>query len=250
MSVIYNPFSLEGKSILVTGASSGIGQATAIECSRMGAKVIITGRDEKRLNETFQNLEGNDHEMVIAELLNQDDLDKLADAVPALDGVVFNAGKGNTLPLNFIKREDIDKVFNINTFAVMLLNKTLIRKKKINKGASLVFTSSIAAVTMAHGNGLYSAAKAALTSYMRTCARELADKKIRANAVLPGMVATRLIEGGAISEEEKQRDAESYPLKRYGTPNDIAWGIIYLLSDASGWVTGTSLYIDGGKTMR
>ncbi len=250
MGVNYNPFSLEGKTILVTGASSGIGQATAIECSKMGAKVVTTGRDETRLKETFESLEGDGHQMVMAELTSQDDLDRLAMSVPVLDGVVYNAGKGNTLPLSFIKREDIDKIFDINVFSVMLLNKVLVRKKKINKGASLVFTSSIAAVTMAHGNGLYSAAKAALTSYMRTCARELADKKIRANAVLPGMVATKLIENGSISEEEKQRDAETYPLKRYGHPTDIAWGIIYLLSEASGWVTGTCLYIDGGKTMR
>lgn len=250
MGVTYNPYSLTGKTILVTGASSGIGRTTAIECSKLGAKVIITARNEERLNETLSSLEGNDHFAIVADLTKQEDIDNLVANLPVLDGVVFNAGIANTKPINFIKSEDIFRIFQTNTFAPMLLNKAIIKGKRYEKNASIVFTSSIAALTNANGNALYSASKAAVSSYMRSCARELADKKVRANAVLPGMVATKLISGGSISDEELARDEATYPLKRYGQPEDIAWAIIFLLSDASSWITGLNLIIDGGKLMR
>ena len=213
MGVNYNPFSLEGKTILVTGASSGIGKTTAIECSKMGAKLVITGRNEERLNQTLGELEGEGH-------------------------------------LAFIKDEDLYRVFETNLFSTMRLNKALLRKKKVRRSASILFTSSISALFNTPGIALYGETKVALLSYMRGCASELADKKIRANAVLPGMIQTDLINGGTLSEEDKARDMATYPLKRYGTPQDVAYAFIYLLSDASSWVTGTSLIVDGGKLMR
>lgn len=250
MGINYNPFSLEGKTIFVTGASSGIGKTTAIECSKMGAHLVITGRNEERLNQTLAELQGDGHVVLVGDLTSQEDIKHIVAAMPELDGVVYNAGVGITVPLAYIKDEDLIRVFETNLFATMRLNKALLRKKKIKKSASVVFTSSISALFNTPGISLYGATKAALLSYMRSCACELAEKKIRVNAVLPGMIQTELINGGTLSEEDKARDMASYPLKRYGTPQDVAYAFIYLLSDASSWVTGTSLIIDGGKLMR
>lgn len=247
---MYNPFSLEGKTILVTGASSGIGRTTAIECSKMGAKLVITARNEERLKKTLLDLNGEGHVALIADLTAKDDISSLVSSLPSLDGVVYNAGVGITVPLGFIKEEDMYRVFETNLFSTMMLNKAILRKKKINKQASIVFTSSISALFNTPGIALYGATKAALLSYMRSCACELAEKKIRVNAVLPGMIQTELINGGTLSEADKEIDMATYPLKRYGTPQDVAYAFIYLLSDASSWVTGTSLIVDGGKLMR
>ncbi len=250
MGVSYNPFSLEGKTVLVTGASSGIGQETAIQCSKMGAKVIVTARNEDRLKETLSQLEGEGHSMFIAELTQQEELEKLVGSINVLNGVVLCAGKGMTSPFPFSTRGKYDSIFEVNFFAPIELLRLLVKKKKLEKDSSVVFVSSIGGVdSFQMGNGVYGASKAALNSMMKFCAKELAAKKIRVNTVNPGMVNTKLIQGGAISEEQHKMDMEKYPLKRYGEPEDIAYGIIYLLSDASSWVTGHSLVIDGGVTI-
>ena len=246
----YNPFSLEGKTVLVTGASSGIGQATAIECSKMGARVVITGRNEERLNETFSQLEGEGHQIIVADLNTQEDIDKLVDACPVLDGLVNNGGRGKSKPVNFLKLEDLQDVYQTNLFGVALLTKGLLKKKKLGKGASIVFTSSISSYMTAAGLSIYASSKAAVCGYMRTCAIELGVKGIRSNAVLPGMVETKLINSGTYTDEDKQKDLNLYPLGRYGRPTDIAHGVIYLLSDASVWVTGLELVIDGGRMLK
>lgn len=246
----YNPFSLEGKKILITGASSGIGKATAIECSRMGANVIIVGRNEERLNETFLELTGEGHQQTIADLTQQADIDKIVDSTPELDGLVHNAGIMRTKPIQFIKKEDLELIMGTNTFAPILFTKSLLKKKKIKKGGSIVFTSSGAAISADAGNAIYAASKAAISSYMRSCAIELADKRIRSNAVLPGMIETKLIVGGALSSDDLLNDMKKYPLGRYGKPEEVAYAIIYLLSDASAWVTGTSLVMDGGRLLK
>lgn len=246
----YNPYTLEGKTILVTGASSGIGQETAIQCSRMGARVIITARNEDRLKETLSQLVGDGHRMVMAELTQQEELEKLVNAIDTINGVVLCAGKGMTSPFPFSTRDKYDSVFDVNFFAPVELLRLLVKKKKLEKESSVVFVSSIGGIkSFQLGNGIYGASKAALNSTMKFCARELAVKKIRVNSVNPGMVNTQLIQGGTISEEQLKLDMERYPLKRYGEPEDIAYGIIYLLSDASSWVTGHSLVIDGGVTV-
>ena len=246
----YNPFSLEGKTILVTGASSGIGQATAIECSKMGAKLVITGRNVERLQQTFDQLSGDGHRQVIAELTKDDDVKRMVEECPELNGIVLCAGKGITLPLNFATREKFDSIFNVNFFAPIELLRIFLKKKKIDKSSSVVFVSSIGGnFNFNVGNGIYGSSKAALNSCMKFLAKELAAKKIRVNSVNPGMVNTKLIQGGSISDEQKKADMELYPLKRYGEPEEIAHGIIYLLSDASSWVTGHSLVIDGGVTI-
>ena len=250
MGVNYNPFSLEGKTLLITGASSGIGQATAIECSKLGAKVIITARNEERLKETLSKMEGVGHQFFIAEQTNTEEVMNLVSELPQLNGVVLCAGKGMTLPFPFCTREKYDEIFNVNYFAPVELLRLLVKKKKLVQNSSVVFVSSIGGIkSFSLGNGVYGASKAAINSTMKFCARELAAKKIRVNSINPGMVNTKLIKGGAISEEQHQLDMQKYPLKRYGEPEEIAYGIIYLLSDASAWVTGHALIIDGGVTI-
>lgn len=246
----YNPYSLEGKTILITGASSGIGQATAIECSKLGANVVITGRNTERLQETFDQLEGEGHLQIIADLTNQEELEQLVNEMPQLDGLVNNAGIGYNKPITFIKSSDLDAMFSTNTFAPIMLTKLAMKKKKINRGGSIVFTSSVAALVENMGNAVYSMTKAAIMSFAKTCALEFAEKGIRVNSVHPGMVETKLIHGGAISEDDMQKDMQNYPLKRYGKPEEIAWSIIYLLSDASAWVTGAQSVIDGGMHLK
>lgn len=250
MGMMNNPFSLEGKTVLVTGASSGIGKETAIQCSRLGARLIITGRDEARLTETFSQLEGKGHGMVMADLTQSGEIEKLVGSIESLQGVVLCAGKGLTLPFPFSTREKFDSIFEINFFSPVELLRQLVKKKKLVKESSVVFVSSIGGVScITMGNGIYGASKAAVNSMMKTCAKELATKKIRVNSVNPGTVYTKLIEGGKISEEQKELDIATYPLKRYGEPVDVAYGIIYLLSDAASWITGHSLVIDGGRTI-
>lgn len=250
MGVNYNPFSLEGKTILVTGASSGIGQVTAIECSKMGARLIITGRNEERLNETYSQLVGVNHQIITADLNIENDITALVESCPTLDGLVNNAGRGFSKPINYLKLEDFLDVYQTNIFSMALIIKGLLRKKKLAKGSSIVFTSSISSFMTAAGLSIYASSKSAVCGYMRTCAIELGVKGIRCNAVLPGMIETKLINRGTYTDEDKLKDLNLYPLGRYGMPVDIANGIIYLLSDASSWVTGTELVIDGGRSLK
>ena len=239
----YNPFTLKGKTILVTGASSGIGQATAVKCAQMGAEVVITGRDTERLQATA-DLMGNLKAQIAADLTNQEDVERLVASLPPLDGAVLCAGNSTTLPLQFGSREKFDEMFNVNFFAPVEL---LYKKKVLQKGASVVLIASIGGThSFMPGNGVYGASKAALNSLMKYAAREYASRKIRVNSICPGMVDTPLIHRGTITEEQLAEDAKRYPLGRYGKPDDIANGAVYLLSDASSWLTGHDLVIDGG----
>ena len=247
----YNPYSLEGKTILITGASSGIGQTTAIECSKLGAKVIVTARNPDRLQETFSQLEGEGHQQIIADISKEEDICSLVEQVPKLDGVVNNAGVAGTSLVAFYKREEIETMFNTNTMAAVMITKMLVKKKKLNNPSSIVFTSSAEGVFgSTPANGVYGMTKAALNAFMQTAALELGRKGIRCNTVNPSMVQTRMaVPTGAISAEQLEIDRKKYPLGRYGEPRDIALAIIYLLSDAASWVTGTAFKIDGGRNL-
>lgn len=246
----YNPFSLDGKTILVTGASSGIGQATAIECSKLGAKLVITGRNVERLQQTFELLEGEGHAQIIAELTRDEDVKHLAEDCPELNGLVLCAGKGLTLPVPFCTKDKCLEMFTVNFFAPFELLRLLYKMKKIAKSGSVVAVSSIGGNDVfSVGNSTYGATKAALSSVLKFCAKEFAGRLIRVNAVHPGMTDTPLIHRGNITEEQYAADAQRYLLKRYGKPEDIAHGITYLLSEASSWVTGHSLVIDGGVSV-
>lgn len=250
--MVSNPFSLEGKTILVTGASSGIGRSTAIECSKLGAKVVITGRNAERLHEIFTSLTGDGHIQVIADLSTVAGIEDLVSNLPILDGCVSNAGYNVTQLVPYIKYDEIDRIFAINAKASIYLTHLLVKRKILCNGASVVFTSSIAAIgACSVGNSLYSATKGAVSAFMRNAAVDLAAKKIRCNAVLPGMIETPMKDGKTIlTAEQLNENLRLYPLKRYGSPEDVAYGIIYLLSDASSWVTGIELVIDGGRKLK
>ena len=246
----YNPYSLEGKTILVTGASSGIGKATAIECSKLGARVVIAGRDEARLQQTLSSLEGEGHVVITADLGEDDGIRFLVERVPVLNGIVHAAGISDTVLFQFLKKERLENIFNINFFAPVVLSQLLLKKKLLQKGGSIVFLSSIDGPVTAHiGNSMYSATKGALSAMMQNMSIELASKGIRVNAVLPGMTETPLIHNDDITQEQLNKDMELYPLKRYADPREIAWAIIYLLSDASTFTIGASLVVDGGFTI-
>lgn len=250
----YNPFSLEGKTVLVTGASSGIGRTTAIECSKMGASVIITARNEERLKATLESLStefGQTHQMVLADLSSEEGVNALVDELPHLDGVSLNAGIVKTLPVKFINKDDLTEVLNVNMMGPILLAQRLLKKKKITKGSSVVFTSSIGGVMISTvGNTMYGVSKGGLNAFMKGMALEMASIGIRSNSVNPGFVATNILSAGTISEEDLKKNVAAYPLGRFGKPEDIAYAIIYLLSDASSWVTGHTLVIDGGVILR
>ncbi|RXQ93864.1 SDR family oxidoreductase [Ancylomarina salipaludis] len=249
---MYNPFSLKGKTILVTGASSGIGRGTAIECSKLGATVVVTGRNSSRLNETFLALEGDNHTQVIADLSEDKNLDSLVEQCPPLDGCVLNAGIPKLMVVKFIQRESLEEIIGINTIAPIMLTSKLVKKKKLNKGASIVFVSSISGVCISTlGESSYSASKGAIHGFVKGAAIDLASKKIRVNSVNPGLVQTSILElaNDVFSKEQIQDKLKLYPLKRIGQPEDVAHGVIYLLSNASSWVTGTNIVIDGGFTL-
>jgi len=247
---MYNPFTLKGKTILITGASSGIGKATALECSKLGASLIIIGRDKQRLSATYSELDGNNHIQINADLTDESTIDKVIDELPCIDGIANIAGIVKTLPFHFISKKELDKVFDVNFFAPVLLSQKIIKKKKLNKDSSIVFVSSIDGPITAHiGNSIYSASKGAISAISRNMAVDLASKKIRVNSVLPGMTETPLIHGDGITQEQLDIDKNLYPLKRYGDPKEIAWAIIYFLSDASAWTTGSQLIVDGGFTL-
>ena len=242
----FNPFSLTGKTILVTGASSGIGRGIAVTCSKMGANIVLGGRNETRLNETLSEMEGDGHILAVADLTKKEELEKMVDTLPKLDGIVHCAGIGQRILCKQLQETDVDNVMDLNFKAPVLLQTEILKKKKINKGASIVFIASIAAESPSVGNSIYSASKGAIISYANCLVVELAPRKIRVNCISPAMVWTDLILKDGISEEELKEDEQKYPLKRYGNPDDIANLAVYMLSDASSWMTGSNVRITGG----
>lgn len=251
---MYNPFSLEGKTVLVTGASSGIGKAIALECSKLGASLVINGRNAERLQATLDELDttmGQQHRMVAADLTTDEGIELLISLGVAFDGVSSNAGivVGNK-PIKFIETEDLLKVLNTNTVSHITLARMLFKKKLLNKNASYVFTASIGG-TVSHGPGntTYGVSKSAIDSFMKYAAIEFAVRGIRCNSVCPGMIETPMINLDALTEEDKAKDAEKYLLKRYGKPEEVAHLHAFLLSDASSYITGDSIVIDGGYTV-
>lgn len=245
-----NPFSLEGKTILVTGASSGIGKAIAIECSKLEAQLFILGRNENRLKETFNELSGEGHQYIVTDLSISSSFKEICSTVPCLDGIVHCAGLTKILPFQFVTKEDLDEVMNVNFYAPAELSRLLLKNKKIKKECSIVFISSVSGVyCSAVASSIYSASKGAVNGLVKGMALDLAPKGIRVNCVNPGMVDTHILSESNITEEQLKEDMKRYPLKRYGKPEEIAYAVIYLLSDASKWVTGSNLLIDGGYTL-
>jgi NAD(P)-dependent dehydrogenase (short-subunit alcohol dehydrogenase family) len=248
---MYNPFSLSGKAILVTGASSGIGKATAIECSKLGAKVVITGRNRERLNETFSELESEGHTQLVADLCETNSFNELVSQIESIDGIVHCAGITKNIPFQFATTDKLSEIMNLNFFAPTELTRLLVKSKKINKGGSIVFISSVSGVLCsAPASSIYSASKGAVNGLIKGMALDLAPKGVRVNSVIPGVVETNIFDAGVITEEQLEENKRMYPLKRFGKPIEIAHSVIYLLSDASAWVTGSNILIDGGLTLQ
>lgn len=242
----FNPFSLTGKTILVTGASSGIGQSIAVTISKMGAIVVVNGRNEARLQKTMSMLAGEGHSMLIADLTKQSDVDALATNVVPLDGIVHCAGVGHRMPAKMVTEADVNSVMDANFKGAVLLQAALLMKKKVKKDSSIVFIASKAADYPSVGNAIYSASKGALISYSKCLALELAPRGIRVNCICPAMVWTDLILQNEVTVDQLRESEKNYPLKRYGRPEDIANLAVYLLSDASSWMTNSCIDITGG----
>lgn len=278
-----NPFQLSGKIILVTGASSGIGRATAVEASKLGATLILSGRNREELEKTRSMLWGNEgweqrnsdesgnegvksggaissestaegsgHQIVVCDLQDSDAVANMVAELPMLDGVVNNAGISKFATLGHLQETEFMDVLQTNTLGPIFLLNRLVKAKRLQKGASVVFTSSIAAFQQAtYAYSMYTTSKAGLQGFVRIAALELAGKRIRVNSVNPAMIETEMVgKSGLITPEQYESDKQRYPLKRYGRPEEVAYAIIYLLSDASSWITGTSLVIDGGIGLR
>ncbi|NDC40887.1 MAG: SDR family oxidoreductase [Chitinophagia bacterium] len=244
-----NLFSLQGRTILVTGASSGIGREIAITLSGMGAHVVATGRNAARLAETQASL-ATEGTILPADLTDDTAITALVKQLPALDGAVFCAGLVEYTPAKFITSEKIANVFNLNFNSQVVLTQQLLKNKKVSKGASLVYISSISSKIGVAATALYGASKAALNAYVRVLATELAPQGIRVNSICPGLIQTPMLENAAtvIDKESFTEAAKDYPLG-IGAPENVAGPVAFLLADAGKWITGTEMIVDGGLTI-
>jgi NAD(P)-dependent dehydrogenase (short-subunit alcohol dehydrogenase family) len=243
-----NAFDLKGKTVLVTGASSGLGKQTAITSSEYGATVIITGRHEGRLEETYRLLHGEGHLKFLADLTIQADIDRLVAALPMLDGLVHSTGISELSPAQFITEETISRTFRISFEASVLLTAGILRKKKLAKGnSSIVFISSISTRYPFVGGAMYISAKAALEAYARVLALELAPRGTRVNCIAPAFVRTPMLTETAENFSQEAVDKiEQRQLMGLGDPVDVANTIVFYLADASKWVSATNLILGGG----
>ena len=246
-----NPFSLEGKRILITGGASGIGKATASLCAQLGADLVLVDLNEDGLLATSTEIGKDKTTIYPINLTDEKELSSMVSSLPKLDGVVSNAGIVLSLLAKFNEISDMERIFKINTFSHINLIQELLKQKKLKKGASIVFTSSMSGVFCGlAGGSLYGATKSALVGYSKALALELAPRGIRVNTVHPGMIQTPLTANTALSHDVLEEDAKNYPLGRYGKPEEVAAAMAYLLSDATVWMTGTQLLIDGGYSLK
>lgn len=243
-----DPYSLAGKRLLVTGASSGLGRAIAIACAGRGAAIVATGRDEPRLGDTRAALEGDGHAVVVADLNEAEGRNKVIAACGTLDGIVHSAGISRLSPMRLATPQHLADVWKINYEAPMLMTQKLLAKNLVAANGSILFMSSIAAYIGVAGVGAYSGTKAALIATMRCMAMEVAKRGIRVNCLAPALVETPLLAAteSVVASLDAQRAA--YPLG-FGKPADVANAAVFFLSGASRWITGTTLVMDGGLTI-
>lgn len=250
MNEPFNPFSLKGKTVLITGASSGIGRETAILCSKMGANVVITGRNLERLEETRSQMKDETIRLISLDLSTSAGLCELIEFLPKLDGIVLAAGIVEMYPIQFATQERFQNIFQTNFFSQIELLRLVVKKKKYVKGLSIVVIDSIAGnEDFVVGNSIYGSAKAALKSFMKFFSLEMVGKGIRVNTVSPGLILTPMQTKGAVSEQDLEKAIEKIPMKRWGYPADISPAIVFLLSDASSYMTASDIKIDGGYTI-
>lgn len=244
---------LANKTILITGASSGIGKQTAIQLAFVGANCIIVGRNEERLQDTFSKLaktENQHHQQFVVDLAERNQLTSLVDKSTELDGLICNAGAVQTKPLKYLNEGLIDELFEVNTKSVILLINDLFKAKKLKKNASIGIVSSISTVKHTPANSIYSASKGALNTFTTAIAQELAKKHIRINAVLPGFIETNILDQSQINDEQLSKHILNYPMGRFGKSTDVANVLCFLMSDLSVWMTGNLIKIDGGFSIK
>jgi len=253
-----NPiFNLNNKNIIITGASSGIGRQCAITFNQLGANVILIARNKGRLKDTFDKLEKGNHLIISQDITKYDKLEEVVntavDKLGRISGFVDSAGIEMTLPLRSMQSSYYEEIFSVNVIAGFELAKIISKKKYINKeGASFIFISSVFGIISQPAIVAYSSSKGALISGAKSISLELASKKIRVNCISPGQIeSTRMTESifDKLSKEEKKKRIEMYPLG-LGKPEDIANACAFLLSDASRWITGINLVVDGGYSAR
>jgi len=250
-----NLFRLDGKVVLITGASSGIGKQCAISCSQQGAKVIIIGRDEERLLNTFNSLEGNGHLYYLLDLTQYDEIETvIQDAVNKigkLSGFIHSAGIEVTKPLKVMDHEDYNNLFSVNVISAFEISKIILKKKYSAENLNLVYISSIMSIIGQPGKVGYCSSKGALLSGAKAIALEYASRNIRVNCVSPAIIETEMVKKlfDTISEESRNEILEMHPMG-FGKTEDVANACIFLLSDASRWITGTNLIVDGGYSAK
>jgi NAD(P)-dependent dehydrogenase (short-subunit alcohol dehydrogenase family) len=257
MTKTSNPFSLKNKTVIVTGASSGIGRQCALSCSFMGARVILLGRNSDRLKETLNCM--NEPSLHLTISIDLTDYERTQDAVNQIiaktgkiHGLINCAGISTTLPLNLCKPVKMDEFFQTNVHSAINLTRIVTKQSNISEEcASIVFISSIMGVVGENGKSLYSLTKGALVAGAKSLAIELASRNIRVNCISPGVVESPMSKNAVYSrnEESLNKIKGLHPIG-LGKPEDVANACIYLLSDASRWVTGTNLIVDGGYTAR
>lgn len=252
----FNPFSLEDKTILVTGASSGIGRQCAVDCSRSGAKVVAIGRSQERLEETLSMLDGDGHHIYSYDLSHIDGIGTLVSSIVAecgrLSGLVYAAGIEKTIPFKMLKVETYTDIFNVNTLGALEMVKQVTSIKNFKQtGGGIVLISSITSMIARAGTAAYSASKGAMVSAARVMAVELSTRKIRVNCISPGTVLTPLMQNylEKLSEEDYKKRVSGFPLGLGETP-DISNASVFLLSDGARWITGQNIIVDGGYTIQ
>lgn len=243
-----NPFDLSGKKILVTGASSGIGYETCLAISRQGGTFIAIARRVELLEKLIEE-SGNENSFILADLSQTEDIQKIVELMPNIDGIVHSAGIVTLAPVKFYSKELMNSIRETNFDSIALLINLITKKKKINKDSSIVLVASIAGLFGMKGNGIYAASKGALIAISKVWASEFSSNRIRVNCVSPGMVKTEITNKSIddLSLEVIQQDEKKYPLG-YGEAIQVANPIIFLLSEASSWITGQNLILDGGRT--
>ncbi len=250
-----SPFSLQGKTIVITGASSGIGRQCAIQCSRMGARIVAIARDQARLAEVISALEGTGHEAISLDLSNLEDIPGVVNLIllhhGKADGFIHSAGIEKTAPSKLLTPSDYETLLRVNTLSGFEMARHLCQIKHFSNGGSVVFIASITSLIARSGLAAYSTSKGALVSGARVLALEYAKRRIRVNSISPGTIKTPLMENylSTLSAEDYRKRTDGFPLG-LGEPSDIANACVYLLSDASRWVTGQNLVVDGGYTIR
>ncbi len=250
----YNPFTLEGKTILVTGASSGIGRQCAIDCSKMGANVIAIGRDQKRLDSVIADTEGASA-CYSYDLQNIEGIEELILKIVVshgkLDGFIHAAGIEVTNPVKLSKPEEYESLYRVNCMSAFEIVKNLCGIKTFNKGGSIVLIGSISGVIARKGLSAHAASKGALMSAARVMALEMAHREIRVNTVSPGTILTPMMQNVlvAMKEDDRSKRVDGFPLG-LGQTTDISSACIYSLSNASRWVTGQNIIVDGGYSIQ